>query len=117
MRPRHARFTDGIRVILPFAAVSSNDIDFHELDIEWLNASTNSSSLRAILRKQYVDKVVGVVGEGDDVRKAEFDLLALTRCIVRATTCGGPGSEKKHFDDDGAVAAVRGVSPGSGAEK
>ena len=64
-----------------------------------------------------MDKVVGVVREGDNVRKAEFDLLALTPCTVRATTCGGPGSEEKHFDDDGAVAAVHGVSPGSGAEK
>ena len=40
MRPRHC-----------FYAVPCDNIDFYELDIQWLNASTNSSNLRAKLHK------------------------------------------------------------------
>jgi hypothetical protein len=87
-------------------AVPSDDIDFGELNIEWLNASTNTSNLRGSLRNGYVDMVMGAVRSGEDARKAEFDLLALSRCTVRTTIRGGTFNEEKHFNGDGRVAVM-----------
>jgi hypothetical protein len=111
---------DGTRMVLHFEAdtVSTDRIDFEDLDIEWLSATTQSTNLRTSLLTGQRDNVMSAINASSHAQRSMLELVALAKCQVLSAMHGGMWNEEKiSASDECVIMLIRWQRDGEGGAK
>jgi hypothetical protein len=110
----------GTPMVLRFEAdaVSTDGIDFEDLDIEWLSATMQSTNLRTSLLTGQRDNVMGAIKAPSNAQRSVLELVAIAKCQVLSTMRGGTWNEEKtSASDECVIMLIRWQGEGEGGAK